>query len=148
MTSPLERVRYLVPVALTESDPYEDPLFKRWDIIGISRALAANTSFSDGTFDWKFELNIPRQSKLQDAPPFLKISPNPLCPDGMFPEAYFDSGIGGFTVHVANILDIEVEDFGVRISSRDELGKTTFTLDRHGNIALSTTPYSQIPRTK
>lgn len=147
MTSPEVKVPYLCIVPAAEGiDPFEDPLFKRWDITGISAALAADSSFSGDTFDWKFTLNTPRQHRLQDAPPFLKISPNPLYPDGLFPDAYFDSGIGGFTVYVSNILNIEPEGSAVRIISRDELGETTLQLDRHGAMHVSTVPYSKTTR--
>jgi len=148
MTSP-ERAQFLHLVPDCKSvDPFEDTLYRRWDIEGISQALGADASFSDDTFDWKFELNTPKQSKLQDTPPFLKISPNPFYPDGMFPLALFDSGIGGLTVTLSCITRIDLIDNGVKITSRDELGLTEFQLENTGAIKLSTTPYSQIPRTK
>ena len=59
---------------------------------------------------------------------------------------YFDSGIGGFTVYVSNILNIEPEGSAVRIISRDELGETTLQLDRHGAMHVSTVPYSKTTR--
>lgn len=148
MTSPdRQRSQHLHIVPARERiDPFEDPLFKKWDIGSISKTLEADASFSDDTLDWKFELNNSRQSKLRDYPPFLKISPNPLYPSGMFPNAHFDSGIGGITVHVSNILNIQAEGGKVRIVSRDELGETTLQLDKDGAMQVSTVPYSKATR--
>lgn len=141
-----ERRSFLHIVPPSETfDPFQDSLYARWNIEGIAVALDADVSFSDETFDWKFDLNAPMQSRLQETPPFLKISPNPLCPDGMFPLALFDSGIGGLTVSLSNILQIDVVGHGIKIISRDELGLTEFELNKHGVMKVSTTPYSQFP---
>lgn len=134
---------HIVP-PLEKVDPFQDSLYARWNIEGIAAALDADFSFSDKTFDWTFNLNTPMQSRLQETPPFLKISPNPLCPDGMFPLALFDSGIGGFTVSLSNILQIDVVGDGIKIFSRDELGLTEFELEKYGVLRVSTTPYFQI----